>query len=62
MKKGHAKNSGRNISCGDLHLVGVRLMGSCDHCLEQLARLHRAEHLSVRGEFAVPAFNADQPR
>ena len=49
----------RNISRGDLRLVEVRLTRKGEHCLEQLARLHRAEHLSLRGEFAIPAFNAD---
>ena len=51
----------RNISRSDLRLVEVRLTGKGERCLEQLARLHRAEHLSLRGEFALPAFNADSP-
>lgn len=48
----------RNISRSDLRLVEVRLTAKGEHCLEQLARLHRAEHLSLRGEFALPAFSA----
>lgn len=51
----------RNISRSDMRLVEVQLTGKGEHCLEQLARLHRAEHLSLRGEFAIPAFNADSP-
>lgn len=51
----------RNVSRSDMRLVEVRLTGKGEHCLEQLARLHRAEHLSLRGEFAIPAFNADSP-
>ena len=49
----------RNASRGDLRLVEVQLTKKGEHCLEQLARLHRAEHLSLRGKFALPAFNAD---
>lgn len=49
----------RNISRSDMRLVEVQLTGKGDRCLEQLARLHRAEHLSLRGKFAIPAFNAD---
>jgi DNA-binding MarR family transcriptional regulator len=51
----------RNVSRGDLRLVEVQLTGKGEHCLEQLARLHRAEHLSLRGKFTLPAFNADSP-
>ena len=51
----------RNVSRSDMRLVEVQLTGKGEHCLEQLARLHRAEHLSLRGEFAIPAFNADSP-
>jgi DNA-binding MarR family transcriptional regulator len=51
----------RNVSRSDMRLVEVQLTGKGEHCLEQLARLHRAEHLSLRGEFALPAFNADSP-
>ena len=49
----------RNASRGDLRLVEVQLTAKGERCLEQLARLHRAEHLSLRGKFALPAFNAD---
>jgi DNA-binding MarR family transcriptional regulator len=51
----------RNVSRSDMRLVEVQLTGKGEHCLEQLARLHRAEHLSLRGEFALPAFSADSP-
>jgi len=51
----------RNVSRSDMRLVEVQLTAKGEHCLEQLARLHRAEHLSLRGEFAIPAFNADGP-
>jgi DNA-binding MarR family transcriptional regulator len=51
----------RNISRSDMRLVEVRLTGKGERCLEQLARLHRAEHLSLQGEFAIPAFNAVSP-
>ena len=51
----------RNVSRSDMRLVEVQLTGKGEHCLEQLARLHRAEHLSLQGEFALPAFNADSP-
>ena len=51
----------RNISRSDMRLVEVQLTKKGEHCLEQLARLHRAEHLSLRGEFALPAFSADNP-
>ncbi len=49
----------RNISRADMRLVEVQLTEKGEHCLEQLARLHRAEHLSLRGEFTLPAFNPD---
>ena len=49
----------RNVSRGDLRLVEVQLTSRGERCLEQLARLHRAEHLSLRGKFVLPAFNAD---
>jgi len=51
----------RNVSRSDMRLVEVQLTGKGEHCLEQLARLHRAEHLSLQGTFALPAFNADSP-
>lgn len=49
----------RNISRSDMRLVEVQLTRKGEQCLEQLARLHRAEHLSLQGVFAVPTFNAD---
>ena len=49
----------RNVSRSDMRLVEVQLTAKGEHCLEQLARLHRAEHLSLQGKFALPAFNAD---
>ena len=51
----------RNVSRSDMRLVEVQLTAKGEHCLEQLARLHRAEHLSLRGTFSIPAFNADSP-
>ena len=51
----------RNISRSDMRLVEVQLTRKGEHCLEQLARLHRAEHLSLQGKFALPAFNAGSP-
>lgn len=51
----------RNVSRSDMRLVEVRLTAKGEHCVERLARLHRAEHLSLRGEFAIPAFNTDSP-
>ena len=51
----------RNTSRSDTHLVEVQLTGKGEHCLEPLARLHRAEHLSLQGEFAIPSFTADSP-
>ena len=49
----------RHLSRSDMRLVEVQLTEKGEHCLEQLARLHRAEHLSLRGKFALPAFSAD---
>jgi DNA-binding MarR family transcriptional regulator len=49
----------RKVSRGDLRLVEVQLTGKGERCLERLARLHRAEHLSLRGEFSLPDFTAD---
>jgi DNA-binding MarR family transcriptional regulator len=51
----------RNISRSDMRLVEVQLTRKGEQCLEQLARLHRAEHLSSRGKFAIPTFNAESP-
>ncbi len=49
----------RNSSRGDLRLVEVQLTSKGERCLEKLARLHRAEHLSLQGKFFVPALSAD---
>jgi DNA-binding MarR family transcriptional regulator len=43
------RTTGRN----DRRRVEVRLTRKGDHCVRQLARLHRRELLSLRGEFAV---------
>jgi DNA-binding MarR family transcriptional regulator len=51
----------RNVSRADMRLVEVQLTGKGERCLEQLACLHRAEHLSLQGQFVLPAFNADSP-
>lgn len=51
----------RNSSRGDLRLVEVQLTSKGEHCLEQLAHLHRAEHLSSQATFVMPALNADGP-
>ena len=51
----------RNSSRGDLRLVEVQLTSKGERCLEKLARLHRAEHLSLQGKFSLPALNADSP-
>lgn len=49
----------RTVSRRDLRLVEVRLTRKGERCLEQLARLHRAEHLSLKANFHLPAFSAD---
>jgi DNA-binding MarR family transcriptional regulator len=51
----------RNVSRADMRLVEVQLTGKGERCLEQLARLHRAEHLLLQGQFVLPAFSADSP-
>jgi DNA-binding MarR family transcriptional regulator len=47
----------RNVSRGDMRLVEVHLTKKGEQCLEQLARLHRAEHLSQQGQFDMPDFD-----
>ncbi len=42
----------RSTSRNDLRLVEVRLTRKGEICLEKLARLHRAERLSLQGVFA----------
>lgn len=51
----------RNIGRSDMRLVEVQLTNKGEECLEKLARLHRAEHLSLQGELALPAFEANSP-
>jgi len=51
----------RKGSRGDLRLVEVQLTGKGERCLEKLARLHRAEHLSLQGRFSLPTFSAASP-
>ncbi len=46
----------RNASRGDLRLVEVKLTPKGERCLELLAGLHRAEHLSMRVEITLPDF------
>lgn len=48
----------RSISRSDKRRVEVRLTAKGNRRLEQLARLHRAELLSLQGEFAVPDLKA----
>jgi len=49
----------RNVSRSDMRLVEVKLTKKGEQCLEQLARLHRAEHLSLAGQFAMPNLTMD---
>jgi DNA-binding MarR family transcriptional regulator len=42
----------RNASSSDLRLVEVSLTRKGEACLEKLARLHRAERLTLQGVFA----------
>ena len=51
----------RRLSRSDPRLVEVQLTEKGERCLEQLARLHRAEHLALRGQFAMPDFAPDSP-
>jgi DNA-binding MarR family transcriptional regulator len=48
----------RSVSSGDKRRVEVRLTRTGERCVEQLARLHRSELTSLRGEFAVPDLTA----
>jgi DNA-binding MarR family transcriptional regulator len=45
----------RNVSCSDKRRVEIKLTRKGNFCLEKLARLHRGELLSLRGDFAVPS-------
>ena len=51
----------RKLSRSDLRLVEVQLTAKSEHCLEQLARLHRAQHLSLRADSATAAPKAYSP-
>ena len=44
----------RSSSLTDRRRVVVQLTRKGDECLQQLARLHRAELLSLQGKFAIP--------
>ena len=44
----------RSVGSSDKRLVEVTLTRKGDECLEQLARLHRAELLSLQSESGVP--------
>ena len=44
----------RSVSRSDRRQVDVRLTRKGSQCLEQLARLHRRELLSLQGTFTVP--------
>jgi len=51
----------RNTSSSDKRRVEVKLTKKGNECLEQLARLHRVELMSLQGEFAVPDLTALRP-
>ena len=51
----------RDTSSSDKRRVDVTLTKKGEECLEHLARLHRAELLSVQGEFGVPDLTALLP-
>jgi DNA-binding MarR family transcriptional regulator len=44
----------RNVSSDDRRVVEVTLTKRGERCLDQLARLHWNELVSLRGRFAVP--------
>lgn len=44
----------RSVSPHDKRQVEIRLSRKGEECLERLARLHRAELLSLQGKFTVP--------
>ncbi len=53
----------RAVSESDLRKVEVHLTPQGERCIEQLAHLHRAELLSLQGQFEVPdlaTFNASE--
>jgi len=47
----------RNVSRGDMRLVEVHLTAKGEQCLQKLAQLHRAEHLSL-GKLSSPKLKA----
>ena len=74
MKKERVKTSERSIPKAEYEVLAQfryqlrrflrfsELTGKCERCLEQLARLHRAGHLSLRGKFSLPDFDAAGPQ
>jgi DNA-binding MarR family transcriptional regulator len=48
----------RSVGRSDRRRVEVQLTRKGDKCLQQLAGLHRAELLSLQGQFAVPDLTA----
>lgn len=48
----------RSTGSSDKRVVEVRLTKKGSECLDKLARLHRRELLSLRGEFAMPNWSA----
>ncbi|MDF9391696.1 MULTISPECIES: MarR family winged helix-turn-helix transcriptional regulator [Methylococcus] len=51
----------RSVDPRDKRQVQVRLRDKGEACLEQLARLHRAELLSLQGKFTVPDLKSFSP-
>ncbi|MEO8157513.1 MAG: MarR family transcriptional regulator [Betaproteobacteria bacterium] len=51
----------RNASRGDMRLVEVGLTPKGEQRLQKLARLHRAEHLSLQGKLASPDWAVLRP-
>jgi|ERR1700674_4382843 DNA-binding MarR family transcriptional regulator len=51
----------RSISSSDKRRVEVKLTKKGSECLEQLARLHLVELISLQGEFAVPDLTGLHP-
>ncbi len=51
----------RRGSSRDKRQVEVRLQRKGEECIEQLARLHRAELLSLQGKFTVPDVTSFSP-
>lgn len=58
-KQGFVK---RRRSSGDRRRIEIRLLYNGERVIEKLARLHRAELLSLQGRFVVPVMQAfDHP-